>query len=248
MVTPSDDTPCMERPTWACLLCPPPTGTRTWRQADPGYRSCTACLDRIRTQLADIRDRYARLDTTPTANADLGSRGAPGFGSRSPASDHVIAMRDRRSSPDAYTWRGSDGKLHKESEHPPLSVFGVLDTIAWDIAETRGISGPTYSTVDGLTRWIDAQLDWATRQDTITDLAEQLRAVQAQLRPVTGDRRRRIGVCPNTVDSGDTSTECGAPLYAPTELSYDDSIHCRSCGRAWPRSEWLRLCDLLDIA
>lgn len=86
-----------ERPDNACLICPPPFGNRTWRRAEDGYRTCDPCLERLGETLLDVAVRYGRLDPTPGANSDAGGRGAPGFESRSPASDHIIVMRDRRS-------------------------------------------------------------------------------------------------------------------------------------------------------
>lgn len=240
------DTATTERPNQACVLCPPPRKVGHWRLADPGYRTCSSCLDRQREMLTDIATRYRQLDPTPGASGD-GGRGAPGFGSRAPASAHIIAMTDRRSSRVARTWLGRDGRLHQESERPPLSVHGVLDTIAWDIAEQRGIDGPgERADVADLARWIDGHLDWVTRQLIVVDLDAALRELVAQLKPVTGDpARRHIGLCPNVVDEGDTTRECRARLYAPIR---GDTIQCHTCQREWPRSEWLRLGDLLGEA
>lgn len=236
------------RPQGACVLCPPPRESRPWRLADPGYVTCSRCLDRLRERLDDIADRYLRLDPSPQHGGD-GGRDAPGFGSRSPASDHIIAMRDPRSSPDAYVWLGSDGRLHRESERPPLSVFSVLDTIAWEIAEARELSeGPSGLGVPDLVRWIDNHLDWLTRQPQVVEAAEALRRVQSQLKPVTGDPLIKVGVCPNTIDEGERTRPCRAPLFAPSDSSPDDTIRCPACHRAWSRSEWLKLGELLDAS
>lgn len=237
-----------DRPDWACVTCRPPTGKHAWNQADPGYRTCNPCYDRIRRNLTEIGQRWERLDPTPNSSVDLGSRGSPGFGSRSPASDHIIAMRDPRSSTTAKTWLGGDGRLHKESEHPPLSVYGVLETIAYDVAEGRRQSDPEANTVPQLVRFIDGNLDWITRHPIVAEVAEQLHDLIRQLKPATGDGRRSVGRCPNTLDEGDTTRTCGTRLYAPTsgESIQSDSIRCAACGREWHRSEWLRLVELLD--
>jgi hypothetical protein len=195
----------------------------------------------VRETLRDIVRRYGELDPTPGAGFD-GGRGAPGFGSRSPASDHIIAMLDRRSSPVAHTWVGGDGKLHRELERPPLSVWSVLDTAAWGIAEERGITGPDPAAdVGDLVRWIDAQLDWVTRRELVVELDGDLRGLLAQLRPATGDQRVRIGTCPNLPEHAEQ--ECGAPLFAPLR---GDTIRCGACGRTWPRPTWERLGQMLQ--
>lgn len=199
---------------------------------------------KLREALKDIAQRYAQLDPTPGAQGDHGSRGAPGFGSRSPASEHIIAMTDRRSSSVARTWLDSAGRLHREPERPPLSVWGVLDTACWTIAEERGIDGPDpRSGVEDLARWLDHQLDWVTRHALVEELWGDLRGLLGQLRPVTGDKRALIGTCPNTLDEGEHSRECGEKLYAPTR---GDTIRCGACARTWPRPEWEQLGQMLQ--
>ncbi|GAA4685658.1 hypothetical protein GCM10023215_21130 [Pseudonocardia yuanmonensis] len=119
--------------------------------------TCSGCLDLLRERLRQVGERYARLDPTPGASGETG-RGAPGFGSRSPASDHVIALTDSRSSQVAKAWVAGDGRVHCEAEHPVISVRGELDTLAWSIADERGIAGPDdRADVPTLLRWIDSQ-------------------------------------------------------------------------------------------
>lgn len=236
-----------ERPEWACLLHPYPSDGRNFARADDGYRTCGGCYDHFRELLADIPVRYAKLDIRPGANQDHGSRGAPGFGSRSPASDHIIAMQDARSSHVARTWLAADGRLHFESERPPLSVQGVLDTIAWDIAEHRDVAGPTPNMHPvELCRFIDRHLDWLTRNLLVVEVRNSLRDLQSQMKPVTGDPGpRHIGLCPNLLHEPDGPRECGTKLFAPLR---GDSIECRGCERVWPRSEWLHLGGMLESA
>lgn len=229
------DTP--ERPSNACTTCPPPRQNRNWRIADPGYRTCATCLDRLREQLREIADRWAALDPSPSAAGDTG-RGAPGFGSRPPAQETVICVRDWRSSRESHTWRGADGRLHREHERPPLSVPAELWTLVHHVADARGLTTPTALRVPELVRWLDGHLDWVTRQDGVAAFGQVLRELVAQLRPLTGEPgAKRIGECPNTLDEGDTTRECKRPLYAPLR---GDTIHC-SCGRTWERPEWEQL-------
>lgn len=235
-----------ERPPRACLLCPPPRKVGAWRLADDGYRTCAACLDRLRDTLREVGARWAALDPRPGAQGEHGGRGAPGFGSRSPGSDHVIAMRDDRSTTVARVWLGSDGKIHRESERPPLSVRGELGRMAFYVAEVRDLTGPKPWSVTAIVDWLDGQLDWITRRDGVGDFAATVRTLAAQLRPMTGEPgARRIGLCPNTVDEGEHTRECGAELRAPLR---GDEIRCRACGRRWPREEWLQLGRTLQAA
>jgi len=235
------DTP--ERPSNACITCPPPREEgKPWRLADDSYVTCSGCYDKIRETLKDITKRYTALNPALGGTGESGSRGAPGFGSRPPASDHIITMTDRRSSSVARVWVGADGRVHQEPERPPLSVWSVLDGAAWAIAEERGIDGPPPDvTVQTLTRWIDNQLDWLTRNPLVIDVARDLRALVAQLRPATGETRAFIGLCPNLPENAEQ--ECQARLYAPTK---GDTIRCGACGREWARPTWERLGQMLQ--
>lgn len=271
-----------ERPAHACLLCPPPKN-RAWWPADPGYRTCSDCYDKIREQLREIGVRYLALDASPGASGEPSGRGAPGFGSRPAASPHVITMTDWRSKscevafdgvqyvwdPNADTvlepgqygppggayverrevWFGRDGRGHTEQENPPRSIPLALSGIAAMIAEERGMNSPTTRQVPDLVRWIDAQMDWITRNDIVGDIRDELRSLAMQLRPVTGEPgRRHIGTCPRVIDEGEHTRECGTRLYAPVS---GDTIRCGNaevCEGEWPRDEWLRLGSLLKDA
>jgi hypothetical protein len=315
------------RPDNSCLTCPPPAGNRTWRRAEDGYRICDLCLEKLGENLLDVVVRYRRLNPMPGSNADHGGRGAPGFESRSPASDHIILMRDWRSkscevasdgkvyvwdpkfqprlppgvegpleAPGAYVdhkeaWFDSGGRAHFEQERPALSVPFELASLAHLVAEEREMSGPvlahkrlsdyphTRIVWDGkyqrrlprgvqgplerpgrwreeppldpmheMWRWLDAQLDFVARQDWVADFYETLMHLLGQLKPLTGDPKIRIGFCPNTIDEGEHTRECGKPLFAPTDVSKDDTIKCGGCGRSWPREEWTELGRLLQAA
>jgi hypothetical protein len=226
----------IDRPDGACLTHLPPKPNQPWRRADPGYRTCSACYDRIHRWLSPIAVNtdgrpdsipglYALLDATP-GEAGPGRR-APGFGSRSPANDHIIAMTDQRSI------RVASGDPH--------SVPGVLGSWCREIFEERQLVPPKRTVAD-MARFLDTHLDWLSRQDWIADFHCELRELHSQLRSI-GQQRRRIGLCPVTIDEGDTTRECGAALFAPLA---GDEIVCWSCGERWPRDKWLRLGDLLD--
>lgn len=258
------DTP--ERPSNACVTCSPPRQDHGWRIADPGYRTCANCLDKLRDLLKDVVRRWLLLDTRPGATGEHG-RGAPGFGSRSPGSDHIIAMRDPRSKSCEvidewfepiqlpHNIFGHDrrtnpllaniDKPHREQEQPPRSIPGTLTSWAGMVAEDRELESPRGDVPD-IARWLDHQLDYITRQDWADEFNKDIRALIAQLKPVTGEPgRRHIGLCPVVVDEGEHTRECGARLYAPLK---GDEIECRACGEVWPREKWLRLGDLLEAS
>lgn len=224
------------RPDGACITHRSPSEGRAWRRADPGYRTCNACHQRLHAWLSPITvDADGRPDSIPGLYAALsplpgvgggGMRRAPGFGSRSPANDHIVAITDPRTS--------------RLEPGDPISVPGVLAEWVALLVEERSLIPPA-RTVPDMARFLDAHLDWITKQDWVEDLYTELRELHSQLRAI-GQQRRRIGACPNTIDTGDTTRQCGAALYAPL---HGDQITCWSCDRQWPRDEWIRLGRLL---
>lgn len=246
--TTDDDTP---RPGWACATHKPPADGQDWIPADRSYATCSSCLDKIRSVMRDVGDRYRRLDPTPQKGAT--GRGAPGFASRSPASDHVIAFTDHRSSQTAKVWVDRAGRACREDERPPVSVRGELDILAWDVADRLGMAGPhERADVADLLRHLDGRLDQITRDASlVVDVAFTMRALQAALRPVTGDPRPKfIGLCPELLPEPDEQgvpLVCSTRLYAPLR---GDSVSCRNpaCGATWTRDRWMELGRSLQVA
>lgn len=237
MTAPQPCSDALTRPGGACVLCKPPLGARSWVRAYSGHRTCEHCQDKLTRTLGEIADRYEKLNPRPGAQGDIGGRGSPGFGSRSPASDHVIAIRDARSSDVARVWVGGDGRVHKESERAPLSVYTTLLTEVFDVAERRSMSLPDPCLrVRHLTEWLKRHVEWLTRQENVVEFRDVLKALTRQLKPLTGDKPKKpFGHCPNTIDDGDHSHECGGPLFPPP-VTYG-TIKCDKCGRKWRRGE-----------
>lgn len=206
-----------------CVCCSTP---RKPRRAPDGYRTCDSCADRIREALQEIPAQYARLtkvEALVPTTGDGGRRG-PGFGSRSPARDVVIAVTDWRT-----VW-AEDSRLH----HPP-SVVGAWAAMVREEVGERQPAGPAICAVDAAL--LIRRLDHVTRQEWVADMWQELREVVDQLRTIAGEPHpQAIGRCPNLPE--DATKECGTPLYVRTGT---DTITCRGCGREWERREWLHL-------
>jgi hypothetical protein len=207
-----------------CVCCSTPQKPR---RAPDGYRTCNACSDRIRDALVEIPDQYARLTAVEAllpGSGDEGRRG-PGFGSRSPARDVVIAVTDWRT-----VW-AEDSRLH----HPP-SVVGAWAAMVREEVGEKQPAGPPVCAVDAalLTR----RLDHVTRQEWVADMWRELREVVDQLRTIAGEPRPLpVGRCPTIVDDT-TGKVCSTSLYVRAGT---DTITCRGCQRQWERREWLHL-------
>lgn len=239
----------VKRPDGACLTHRPPKPGQSWRRADSSYRTCSACYDRLHKWLSpigvddegrsdNIPVLYAALDATPGGNGH--GRRAPGFGSRSPGSDHVISIRDRRSksyevardgveyvwdpdvdngipwSPGAYVekrdvWFGSDGKAYREETSPARSIPHVLGSWVQLVSEEREVKPGTGDVAD-LCVWLDRNLDWITRQDWVDEFHTDLQDLRGRLRTATGNGGQSpVGYCIELLDTG----ECRAPIYMP---------------------------------
>ena len=214
-----------------CVICSRPDKPR---RATPGYLTDTYCSDRIVSTLDEIVALYAVLPgVVPVAGNDGGRRG-PGFGSRSPANDTIIALHDPRT-----TWT-EDTPLHN-----PLNVVGGWARV---LVEETG-SDAKVGTLTGAVGFLNRRIDWVTRQPWVESMWVEVREVHSQLRAITGEgKRRHVGLCPNPLNAdrladGEELRYCQARLYAPL---YGDAIECRKCGRVWPRAEWMRLGNLLD--
>lgn len=228
--------PRQERPAGACVTHLPPRPGYHWRRADDGYQTCSSCYDRIHRLLSPLAvDDDGRPDSVPglfvllNPRPGVGGHGrrAPGFGPRSPANDHIVAMMDTRST--------------RLDEHDPHSVPGVLAAWCREIFEERHLIPPV-RTVPAMAKFLDNHLDWLTRHEWVEEFHAELRELHNQMRAI-GQQRRKIGDCPNTIDEGTQTRQCGSKLFAPL---YGDQITCFACGRQWARDEWLRLGDLLD--
>jgi hypothetical protein len=143
---------------------------------------------------------------------------------------------------------GRDGRVHAESERPPLSVHGTLSLEAWSIAEHRGVAGPgDHDDVFMVARFIEKHLIYVAKHaQLVVDLDRAVRDLLGQLRPVTGDGRKRIGNCPAFLrDEQGTATDvvCGAKLYGPSAVF--ESVRCHACGAEWACADQLELCDHL---
>lgn len=235
-----------ERPAGACLTHHPPQADRGWRRADPGYRTCSACYDRLHRWLSptgmdeegrpdNIAALYLSLDAS-RGNPGPGRR-APGFASTPPGSDHVMAMRDARTV-----------QVDRTDPCSATAILRAWVTYVWDERyDSAALERRDYpyhrralpTAVDAAVVWLDRQLDWLTRREVIAELDIELRELHRQLRSATGGAPSRpVGHCIEILVTG----ECGAPIYmprgekprAPDEPIVDlPELTCAACGSSY---------------
>lgn len=146
------------------------------------FAACDRCLQELFDSLHEISIEYQRLDPQPTGIAEQGRR-SPGFRSQSPANDHVIALRDRR------TRARLPGDL--QNAH----TF-VADWVLYIQAE-RGMALRSPVSIEAGVYALHNQVDWIERSEWFSDLALGTRTVLAQLRAANGhEPPDRFGICP----------------------------------------------------
>ena len=212
-----------------CLCCSTPAKPR---RAPDGYRTCDNCSDRIREALQETPAQYTRLTTVRALLPQVGEQGrrGPGFGSRSPARDIVIAVTDWRT-----TW-AEDSRLH----HPPSVLNAWASLVREEVGEAAPV-GPVDIVADAAL--LVRRLDHATRQPWIGELWRELREVRDQLRTIGGEPRPTpIGRCP-AIQEGETEP-CNTPLSVRQR---SDLIRCRGCGEKWPRECWQLLGKTIGV-
>lgn len=228
----------------ACLLCPD-------RDAGPGRYGCWDCVNTLLRVLRELENYTLMLAVSTTPARRRTERRAPGFGSRSPARDHVLAALDPRSLPGDVD---ADGR---PLPHRPE------DTAAWPRSITASIAGIAEWLRDEQDHphpggrslfsrdlgYLRTALDWCSRQPWIDELADDLRELHAQARAHTGDAPPPpLGTCLNV--------GCEGLVYPATIGHHDehgedgprDGARCRDCRRVYDGLDLIRLHVAQDAA
>ncbi|MBP2479120.1 hypothetical protein JOF53_007992 [Crossiella equi] len=147
----------------------------------PGYLTCDPCAERLRTNLREVVELYETLDDArlPGAGAGAGAgRGAPGFGSRSPVRDSVVALTDSRT--------------QAEEEGDPLPVLDVLSSWVDNLRQDAGMVPVTTEAelAEGLR--LLGWLDWTTRQPWASRLAGRVAELHQQAALLLGVHQRTV--------------------------------------------------------
>lgn len=187
------------------------------------YRACDRCRNEVLRWLGSIEGDFAALDTTPKTTR-FGGGGHGAFGSKSPASDHVIAMLD---------WRSAANAVNPDDrEGAPRSVPAVVGE--WSEYVWRSSEDARPGTVGEGFAYLRVKTDWLMTQDCAADYASDVRDLYVQLRG-HAEPKRKIGECPTVIvlaTSTAPAVRCEFPLRAAAD---DDVIRCHGCGASWAR-------------
>lgn len=196
----------------ACLVC-------DRRTAENGALLCARDLEGLVALLGELTVGHRALDPQPGAGGANGGRGAPGFGSRSPARDAVLVLTDPR--PQAF------------DPARPEQPAGIVCVLGWwaDRAREDGLipvrRGPR--TVDGEAALLVAHVDQVARRWWVGEMVTSLRHAVRHVRLVRGQLEPTvpIGQCP----------KCSGQIRA---RSWGRQARCQGCGMDWAGEQQLR--------
>lgn len=200
---------------------------RTKGLPEGGSLLCAACITWFTALLRDTEAHIAVLTTERRATGSS-ERGNFGYGSSSPAADHVIAMLDPRSSANAVN--------PDDEENPPLSV-----AVLGEWARRVGWRGGTVR--DAVSALLISH-QWITAQPWVLDLLDELSRLHRQVAAAAGDAPPRpVASCTllinGVVCGGDVvqvdRVEPGAGLSTPL------GARCLRCAQTYSGTDLVRL-------
>lgn len=204
-----------------CLLC-------AERESQERY----ACWDCVNDLLGVLRELELYISIlSPVRRKGDGGRGAPGFGSSSPADDNVVAALDPRSGPGRWNedLQSPYYSAPEDTEHWIRSIPGSLTAIASWIAGEReqGLIYPRTMVRD--LGYIRQSLHWCAEQQWVDELSTDLRDLHRQARAHAGDRPQApLGEC--------LTVTCGGQVYW-----VKTGARCTACRRPYDGLDLIRL-------
>lgn len=202
------------------LTCPGPHRDDRERLIVGTLRICTACFDRLATEIAGLPALYEACGDALVASGvaegeKVTHRRDPGLVLSLPAMvarDHIRA-----------------------------------ELVAWTriVHDERGLSGWPADNVAAMAAWLGRQVDWLARQDYAEEVARSIHETTGEARRAaypTKVRRITVGACPQP--------ECGGTLVAwlrteddllPSEIRCDAEPGEDDEPHVWPAHEWMTL-------
>lgn len=215
------------------------------RLSDQGWALCQRCSDRFAADLLEVAERYHHLNASTgyePGRYDKPTGGKPG--SKAPGRVDVMALRDFRSGQsEPTTWRGGDGRAHREPENDTPSILRTLVYWADRIGAERGYAHHPDATVDATVEFLGRQGDWIARWTEAGELVGQVRRLRNRLRSATGEPNAKPSAwCVAQLEDG---TECAAAVFIPTDTdkpSYVPVVRCSGAERhEYTRGDLARL-------
>lgn len=205
-----------------CLLCP---------NGDAGHRyACHKCTTSLQRQLRDL-ETYATWFLTPQPYRGATGRGAPGYGSRSPARDDVIVAMDIR----------SDRTVYGEDDSPTavVSIPGGIRYIATWVSRMDGSRDTVPTTVRACVAYLLGRVPHLVMEkDAIVTFNDQVGTLYSQARALAHDTPPKpLGNCLVVGCDGKVF-----PLAVQRDTaSNGDGARCQQCLRVYTGTDLVRL-------
>lgn len=190
-----------------------------------GTLACDVCTSALNTALRQVPLDYKHLldPRNLLPSVDPSGRGSPGYGSRSPARDDLIAATDPRTT--------LDGRA--------ISAPAVLSEWVRLVEADTGMDGPEEASVAGDVAWLVSRpvWRWMLSQSWLDEYAGEIFELRDHLAHLVRPRARAVpvGACPVPIGVPGNSQPCGEPLRVRADA---DLIRCRTCGTSWSRDRW----------
>lgn len=188
---------------------------------------CPDCVNRLTRQLREVGAYWSLLGYMSAPVRDSGGRGAPGYGSRTPARDEVLVALDPRSFPDLEeSWTRSI----------PVAIAGLSEALA----DERGHTGQPGAS--GLGYVIDS-VQWAAEQHWFDEFADDIGELHREARALAHDRPDSLGACLEVL--------CGAPVFWRAAWRGEKRVsvaRCVGCSREYDGLDLVRLGAAQELA
>lgn len=204
--------------------CTRKTGDEKIRvQLDPDNpsRICGRCESNLATWLRDIPTNYTLLPTflehgTTERNPD--SKATKRSEVAAPMRLDVIDLLDERL---GRKWHGT----HVTEDR--RGVIGILHAHVERVRDERNLTATIVGSVTTYAAFLHRHQLWLVEQDWISDLYNEIKALNKAVEEATGKYRRPpVGKCHIEDDDG---KPCAGPLFA----SDYGGVHCARCSETW---------------
>lgn len=201
-----------------CLLCD---------KRDAGHRyACHRCEQGLQRKLRHL-ETYATWFLTAEPYRGAGGRGAPGYGSRSPARDDVIAAMDIRSDGEVY---GPD-----DSPTPIISIPGGLRYLATWVSQLDDTTESVPKDITGCVAYLLGRVPHMAMLKEIERFQQQVNILYTQARALAHDRP------PGPLGRCLTVTCNGTVLERHNRNGLPDGGQCNGCSRVYNGPDLVRL-------
>jgi hypothetical protein len=189
-----------------CADGPPENGQPRPRWAQTGLL-CRRCADRLERHLAELPAQAQQLRAV-LSGPPRGGRGENRPTKGNPPVPLNLAAHD-----------------HLQHLTDTLASWAQL------VIDERSLRGPDTPTIESLSRWLLAQIDWLITQPWVDDLADEMRDLTRVADGLTHARPgwHRLPVpCP------------GCDSLSLGRWDGDDHINCSTCGERWAEQDYPR--------